>query len=100
MGIEKNTKPITQIDPKTGQKGTTIPDGIKDGRTVEIKNVQKQSLTKQLRLQEKSSVKNGKRPILRINKDANLSEPLRYSNFEIQTYTITIPFRYDDTTNQ
>ena len=68
-GLEKNTKPIEVTDPKTGQKGMTIPDAMKnDGQsTVEIKNVGKQSLTKQLRLQEKFSNDNGLNPELIIN---------------------------------
>lgn len=96
MGLSKNNKPIAQIDPKTGQKGTTVPDGLKNGRTVEIKNVKNQNLTKQLRLQEKISQGNGDRPILRINKEAQLSEPLKNSSFEIQTYSIFIPLINDD----
>lgn len=95
MGVSKNNKPFTEIDPKTGQKGTTIPDGLQNGRTVEIKNVQKQSLTKQLRLQEKISNENGTRPILRINKDAKLSEPLKKSSFDIQPYTLITPYIFE-----
>ena len=41
-------------------------------------------MTKQLRLQDHLS--RGGRLILRINRDAQLSEPLRSSGIEIQTY--------------
>ena len=87
LGLEKNTESITRIDPKTNKEGTTIPDALKNGQTYEVKNVQKQSLTKQLRLQEKISNENGKNPILHINKDATLSKPLKNSSFEISTYS-------------
>ncbi|MDH6310684.1 RHS repeat-associated protein [Dysgonomonas sp. PFB1-18] len=85
LGLEKNTEFSTRIDPKTGKEGTTIPDAIKDGQTVEIKNVKQQGLSRQLRLQEKLSNENGKKPILHINKDAKLTKPLQNS-FERSTY--------------
>jgi hypothetical protein len=45
-GLEKNTTPVTRVDPKTGKEGTTIPDAIKkNGGTVEVKDVKNQSLT-------------------------------------------------------
>jgi hypothetical protein len=84
------------MDPKTGKDGTTIPDAMKNGQTTEIKDVQKQSFTKQLRLQEKISNENGKNPILRINKDAKISQPLQKSSFEISKYGI-IPAVPDNT---
>jgi hypothetical protein len=87
MNIPKNTKPIEAIDPKTGNKGTTIPDGMRDGGTVEIKNVSKQSLSKQLRLQKEISNAAGETPILRINQNAKLSNPLKEAGFDIQTYS-------------
>ena len=59
LGPEKNTQEFTRIDPKTGKEGTTIPDAMSNDRTVEVKNLHKQSLTKQLRLQEKVSNENG-----------------------------------------
>lgn len=96
MGLEKNTESMTRIDPKTGKEGTTIPDAIKDGQTVEIKNVQKQSYTRQLRLQEKISNENGKNPLLHINKDAQISKPLQNSSFDISTYGST-PVIQDNT---
>ncbi|MEE1946442.1 RHS repeat-associated core domain-containing protein [Pedobacter sp. KR3-3] len=93
-GLEKNTKPIEAVDPKTGQKGTTVPDALSGGgKTSEIKNVSRQSLTRQLRIQEKYSNDNGFNPELIINKGAKLSEPLKKSSFEIKTYQeiITVP---------
>ncbi|MGH2667492.1 putative toxin, partial [Flavobacterium sp.] len=86
-GLEKNTKPVTQVDPKTGKEGTTVPDAIKpDGGTVEIKDVKNQSLTRQLRLQKAESESNGVKPELIINQSAKLSEPLKKAGFEIKTY--------------
>ena len=56
---------------------------------MEIKNVKNQSLTRQLRFQD--NLVDGKRLILRINKDANLSNPLKDSGIEIQPYNLTGP---------
>ena len=90
MGLNKNTEKITKIDPKTGKEGTGIPDALENGKTYEIKNLgegQKQSLTKQLRIDEKYSNDNGQSPVLRINKEAGLTKPLENSSFEIQRYS-------------
>lgn len=67
--LAKNNQKITEIDPKTGQKGQTIPDALKNNgkSTVEIKDVKEQSLSKQLRLQEQFSKSNGFKPELIIN---------------------------------
>jgi RHS repeat-associated protein len=91
-GLTKNNKPIEAIDPKTGEKGTSIPDATKnDGKsTVEIKNTKSQSLTRQLRIQEKSSNDNGFNPELIINQGARLSKPLQNSSFDIKLYN-TLP---------
>jgi hypothetical protein len=56
---------------------------------VDIKNVKEQSLTKQLRLQEKISNDNGFKPELIINEGAKLSKPLENSSFDIKTYQST-----------
>ena len=87
-GLEKNTQPLKGVDPKTGKGGTTIPDALEnDGKsTFEVKNVKQQSLTEQLRLQEKISNDNGFRPKLDINEGAKLSTPLKNSKFDIKTY--------------
>jgi hypothetical protein len=92
-GIPKNTTPIKEIDPKTGEKGISIPDGFKNGgkQTVEIKNVKQQGYTKQLRIQEKFSNDNGFKPELIINEGAKLSKPLQKSSFDIKTYEIETP---------
>ncbi|MCO6174098.1 putative toxin, partial [Flavobacterium sp. NRK F10] len=90
--LEKNTESFTRIDPKTGKEGTTIPDAMTpEGATVEVKNVQKQSLTRQLRLQREISNENGVKPELIINKDAKLSEPLQNGGFDIKTYEAITP---------
>jgi RHS repeat-associated protein len=88
-GLEKNTKPIEGIDPKTGKEGNTIPDAMKnEGQsTVEIKNVKEQGLTKQLRLQKEFSEGNGLKPELIINQGAKLSQPLQKAGFDIKYYT-------------
>jgi RHS repeat-associated protein len=90
-GLDKNTKPIEVIDPKTGKSGTTVPDALKnEGQsTVEIKDVKTQGLTRQLRLQEKYSNDNGFKPELIINEGAKLSKPLQNSTFDIKTYSAT-----------
>ena len=88
MGLDKNTETFTRIDPKTGKSGRTIPDAMKDGKqTVEIKNVKNQALTEQLRLQRQVSRDNGVDPILRINRDATLTEPLQNGGFQIEFYS-------------
>jgi len=51
--------------------------------------VKEQSLTKQLRLQEKISNDNGFKPELIINEGAKISKPLQNSTFDIKTYQST-----------
>jgi hypothetical protein len=88
MGVEKNTKPFTVKDPKTGKEGTTVPDAITEkGGTIEVKYVKKQGFTEQLRLQKEVSNSQGENPILRINKDASLTKPLKNSGYDIQPYS-------------
>jgi hypothetical protein len=87
-GLPKNTETIE------GTEGKSIPDRMQNGgkSTVEIKNVQKQSLTKQLRIQKEFSENNGFKPELIINKGAKLSEPLKNSGFDIKTYqNVAVP---------
>ncbi|MGP1500526.1 MAG: RHS repeat-associated core domain-containing protein [Bergeyella cardium] len=87
QNIIKNTKNEKGIDPKTGRETIVRPDGkTPEGRFVEVKNVKKQSLTRQLRTEDNLS--QGGRLILRINKDAHLSKPLKNSGIEIQYYGI------------
>lgn len=87
-GLSKNYNPVKEIDPRTGKEGTTIPDALKnEGKsTSEVKNVKEQSLTRQLRLQERFSNNNGFKPELIINDLALLTKPLIHSSFEIKTY--------------
>lgn len=88
MGLEKNNRTFEFKDPKTGKLERTIPDAIKkDGGTVEIKHVQKQSLTKQLRGQLEISKSNGAEALLKINEGARTSKPLENSGIKIQRYT-------------
>ncbi len=97
-GLEKNYNPVKEIDPRTGREGTTIPDAFKnEGKsTTEVKNVKEQSLTKQLRLQERFSNSNGFKPELIINDLALLTKPLIHSSFNIKTYDFT-PLGQDHT---
>jgi len=98
-GLDKNYRPIKEIDPKTGQEGKTIPDAFtNDGKsTVEIKHVKNQSFTKQLRMQEKYSNDNGFSPELIINKGAKISQPLKKSSFDIKTYETAPKIKLDNT---
>ena len=97
-GLEKNYNPIKEVDPKTGLEGRTIPDAFKnEGKsTVEIKDVKNQSLTRQLRMQEKFSNDNGFSPELLINKGAKISGPLRNSSFDIKTYQVMPTLQTDN----
>ncbi len=87
-GLEKNHVTVRQIDPKTGREGATIPDAFKnEGKsTTEIKNVNTQTLTRQLRLQENFSTERGFKPELLINSGAQISKQLGNSAFVIKTY--------------
>ncbi|HWV73974.1 MAG TPA: putative toxin, partial [Pseudosphingobacterium sp.] len=87
-GYEKNTKPF-DVEVTPGKNTRTIPDALKnEGKsTVEVKNVSKQSYTRQLKAQEKISNDNGFKPELIINKDAQISKPLQNSSFDIKLYT-------------
>jgi hypothetical protein len=87
-GLQKNFRPIEELDPKTGKEGKSIPDAFKqeDKQTVEIKDVKQQGLTRQLRIQKEYSNKNGYQPELIINKEAKLSQPLKDAGFDIKPY--------------
>jgi hypothetical protein len=86
LGMDKNTESFTRIDPKTGKEGTTIPDGMKNGQTTEIKNVQRLTDSKQLRLQKEVSSGNGQLPRIIINESARISETVRNGGYDIETY--------------
>ncbi|GEM_PF-3068798 len=95
QSVSRNTKNYEAIDPKTGKTGQTRPDGFtKDGRPVEVKNVKKQGLTRQLRFQDNLS--EGKRLILRINNKAELTKPLKESGIDIQPYNLSTPVKIDN----
>ncbi|UKB82746.1 DUF6443 domain-containing protein [Chryseobacterium sp. MEBOG06] len=88
IGKEKNTQTFEFTDPKTGKTGRTIPDAMTDeGGTIEIKHVVKQSFTKQLRGQLEVSKSNGQKAVLRLNKSAEVTKPLKNSGIDIQRYT-------------
>ena len=90
LGMEKNIESFTRVDPKTGNEGTTTPDGIKNGQTTEIKNLKEgstQNLTKQLRLQKEVSNGNEQMPKLHINENVKLSKPLQDAGFEVTRYS-------------
>ncbi len=92
MGLEKNNRTFEFKDPKTGKTERTIPDAMTDeGGTVEIKHVQKQSFTKQLRGQQEISKTNGQEALLKINETAKISKPLEKSGINIQRYTAPKP---------
>ena len=87
IGEEKNTKTFEFTDPKTGKAGKTIPDAMtKDGGTIEVKHVIKQSFTKQLRGQLEVSKSNGQEAVLHLNKAAEITKPLENSGIKIQRY--------------
>jgi hypothetical protein len=86
-GYDKNNKPFEVNDPKTGEKGTTVPDALKpDGGTVEVKHVKYQGLEKQLRLQKEISEAAGVKPELIINQGARISKPVKEA-FDIKYYS-------------
>ncbi|MBS1813673.1 MAG: hypothetical protein JSS87_02235 [Acidobacteria bacterium] len=56
VGAQKNTKPTTTVDPKTGKTGTTIADGNhSDGQLTEVKDTKRVTDSRQLRLQNAAS---------------------------------------------
>lgn len=97
MGKEKNTKTFEFTDPKTGKTGKTIPDAMTDkGGTIEIKHVAKQSLTKQLLGQLEISKANGQEALLKLNKSAEVTEPLKNSGINIQRYVPPVKPKIDN----
>ena len=63
VGADKNTKPVTTVDPKTGNTGTTIPDGKHaDGQNVEVKDSKRVTDSPQLRLQNADSKASSGKP--------------------------------------
>jgi RHS repeat-associated protein len=66
LGLEKNTKVFTTIDPKTGKSVSTIPDAIgKDGKGIfEVKNSKYVTNTKQIRAEANLATQSGQKPNL------------------------------------
>jgi RHS repeat-associated protein len=63
-GLAKNSKKMSGYDQKTGQSGKTVPDAVRpDGQLVEIKDVQRLTDSKQLRIQNKISLDNSTKPV-------------------------------------
>ena len=91
LGLDKNNQPYEAVDPKTGESGTTIPDAFdEEGAPLEIKDVQEQALTKQLRLQKQVAERLGTTPRLHIRQGAKLTQPLQDGGFDI-TYFAAPP---------
>jgi RHS repeat-associated protein len=82
-GVDKNTELIENSE------GRSIPDGLTEGgkRTLEIKDVKYQALTRQLRTQKKFSNDNGFTPELLIRTGAKLSGPLKNAGFDITYFS-------------
>ena len=63
VGADKNTKPVTAVDPKTGKTGVTIPDGTHaDGQHVDVKDSKRVTDSAQLRRQNADSKANSGKP--------------------------------------
>ena len=79
VGAEKNTKPVTVMDPKTGKKVTVVPDGKKaDGQLVEVKDTKSQSLTKQIRAENEASKAASDKPVnVVVGESTKVSKPLQ-----------------------
>jgi len=85
VGAEKNTKPVTTTDPKTGKQGTTIPDGkMSDGQNVEVKDTKRVTDSKQLRLQDQASkAASGKPTMVVTGNDTKVSNTVQ-NNYEVK----------------
>ena len=77
--LTKNNQTFKAVDPKTGQTGGTIPDSVREtGQTVDVKNVQKLSDSKQLRLQTEVSAQSGqKAQVISTNPNAKISSTVK-----------------------
>lgn len=77
-GLSKNTAPIRAVDPKTGQTGTTIPDGIRSsGQTVDAKGGRTVSDSAQLRRQSQASQQAGQKAQVVVKKGTKVSKTVR-----------------------
>jgi len=84
VGAEKNTKPDTTVDPKTGKQGTTIPDGkMSDGQRVEVKDTKRVTDSKQLRRQNAASKAASGKPSMVVTGKETKVTPTVENNHEV-----------------
>lgn len=76
LGLEKNTKSLSGVDPKTGLPGSTIPDAIdpKTGDLIEIKDKVYTTNSKQLRIQGNVAEKKVVKQRVIVGTDAKVSK--------------------------
>lgn len=86
-GAQKNTKPVTTVDPKTGKTGTTIPDGAHpDGQLAEVKDAKRVTDSPQLRLQNAASkAASGKPSQVITGKNTKVSKTVQQNHEVIRT---------------
>ena len=75
----------------------SIPDAVKNGQTTEIKNVQRLTDSKQLRLQKEVSNEQGTIPRIVINQSAKISKTLQNGGYKIETYNKVTIMPQDNT---
>ena len=89
LGLSKNTKTIVSKTNK-GEAVNVIPDAITNNAIIEIKDVKRVSLTKQIQGEYNAAVSSGKTFELHVREGTELSEPLRrmekFKNFKIVLY--------------
>ena len=89
LGLSKNTKTIVSKTNK-GEVVNVIPDAITNNAIIEIKDVKRVSLTKQIQGEYNAAVSSGKTFELHVREGTELSEPLRemekFKNFKIVFY--------------
>jgi len=69
MGLEKNTQKVL------ASEGVSIPDGLTDALSVEIKDARSVSLTTQLRIQTDAATEAGRRSLLVTGVNTCVSSP-------------------------
>ena len=86
LGLQKNTKTFVSKTNK-GEFVRVIPDAVTENTIIEIKDVQKLSLTKQIQGEYNAAVSSGKTFELHVRQGAELSSPLKkmeeLENFKI-----------------
>ena len=73
-GIQQNTARIQSVNRPSSYR---IPDGLTSQRLIEVKNVQYQSWSSQLRDYSAIAQRDGLQFVLKVNNNAQLSGPLR-----------------------